>query len=211
MHGDTPLRQFAAALALAVTLEFATGESTMSTQITVVLVSGLPGSGKSMLAECLRQRLSWPLLAKDNLKEILFDTLGVRDRDWSRQLSKAAYALMFRQISELINAGCSCVVEGNFRHGEHETQFGAIAMQGARLVQAHCHAPPDVLLARFRSRMQRRHAGHADAESLAEIESETVRATQRPLAIGGAVVDCENDAASSGWPADAAARVIEQI
>src|SRR5882757_1320731 len=84
MHGDTPLRQFAAALALAVTLEFATGESTMSTQITVVLVSGLPGSGKSMLAECLRQRLSWPLLAKDNLKEILFDTLGVRDRDWSR-------------------------------------------------------------------------------------------------------------------------------
>jgi|SRR5882724_8842447 len=182
-----------------------------ATFATLLIVSGLPCSGKSTLSEYLRQQLCWPLLAKDALKETLFDTLGTHDRDWSRRLSRAAYALMFRQATELILTGHSCIVEGNFRHGEYEGQFGNISNTGARLVQAHCRAPSGVLVARFRERMHTRHSGHADAESFAAIESELLNTAQRPLAIEASVVDCNFESGIARWVEKIAADVIERL
>jgi predicted kinase len=58
----------------------------------LIVVTGLPGSGKATLSAELAARLDLPLIAKDRYKEILFDTLGVRDRSWSRQIGQAAIA-----------------------------------------------------------------------------------------------------------------------
>jgi predicted ATPase len=43
---------------------------------TLVLVTGPPGSGKTTLAVPLARRLELPLIAKDTIKEALFDALG---------------------------------------------------------------------------------------------------------------------------------------
>ena len=42
----------------------------------IVLVSGAPGAGKTTLASPLALRLGWPLIAKDQIKETLFDAMG---------------------------------------------------------------------------------------------------------------------------------------
>ena len=42
----------------------------------LVVVSGLPVSGKSTVAAILNDALSLPLLDKDSILEALFDTLG---------------------------------------------------------------------------------------------------------------------------------------
>lgn len=55
-----------------------------------VLVTGVPGSGKTSLATALSAALGLPLLSKDVVKETLFDALVVRDRDWSVRLGNAA-------------------------------------------------------------------------------------------------------------------------
>jgi predicted kinase len=57
--------------------------------MTLLVVTGAPATGKSTIATRLATTLGWPLLAKDDLKEALFDVLGTGDRQWSRRLSDA--------------------------------------------------------------------------------------------------------------------------
>ena len=52
-----------------------------------VVVSGLPGSGKSTLPQQLAAALKLVLLDKDDILERLFDSNGVGDGDWGRALS----------------------------------------------------------------------------------------------------------------------------
>jgi predicted kinase len=50
----------------------------------VVVVTGPPASGKSTIARELADALAAPLIAKDPIKETLFDSLGTGDPAWSR-------------------------------------------------------------------------------------------------------------------------------
>lgn len=51
----------------------------MESRLPLVLVTGLPASGKTTLAQGLAAMLELPLIAKDRYKELLFDVLGVKD------------------------------------------------------------------------------------------------------------------------------------
>ena len=55
----------------------------------IVLVNGAPASGKTTLSRRLAGDLGLPLLAKDAIKEVLYDTLGAPDRARSRELGGA--------------------------------------------------------------------------------------------------------------------------
>src|SRR5207249_5608588 len=57
---------------------------------------------------------------KDLIKESLFDTLGVGDREWSRKLGRATIELLFVLMESELAAGRSFLVECNFST-EHAT------------------------------------------------------------------------------------------
>lgn len=176
-----------------------------------VVIGGPPCAGKSTLARTVSARRGWPVLAKDDYKELVFDRLGARDDAWSRRVSVLAWDLLFREAEGLLAAGAACVLEGNFRV-EHGTRLrrlaervasaaphaidGAAARGGAatrrvRFVEVRCHAPGDVLLARFRRRVANaeRHPGHDDAAVLARIAPELAAPEPVALELGGAVLD----------------------
>ncbi len=50
--------------------------------MTIVVVSGIPGSGKTTLATALGQTMGLSVISKDVIKESLMDTLGTGDNDW---------------------------------------------------------------------------------------------------------------------------------
>src|SRR4051794_7026249 len=116
----------------------------------LVIVSGPPGAGKSTLAGPLAAELALPLLAKDTIKEALFDALGhVEDEPLasSRRLGGAAMELLWRLAAE-----CPAVViEANFRTTStyERTRVRELC---ERPVEVHCRVPVDVAGARYAER-----------------------------------------------------------
>ena len=137
----------------------------------LVLVTGLPCSGKTGIASRLSAELALPMLAKDDIKEGLFDTLGFGGRERSLELSRAAYAILYRQVRRFLSAGLSLIAESNFDPVPAAAELAAIRSDlPFGLFQIQCHAAGPVLVERFRQRMEKgRHPGHADAELFAEI------------------------------------------
>jgi hypothetical protein len=58
--------------------------------VTLIVVSGAPGTGKSTIAAALGAALRFPVLSLDPIKEALADVLGLGGEDWSNQVGDAA-------------------------------------------------------------------------------------------------------------------------
>jgi predicted kinase len=173
----------------------------------VLVVTGPPASGKSTVAAGLARALGWPLFAKDDIKERLFDALGSGDRDWSRRLSAASYDVQFEVATRCLDAGTSVVLEGNFRP-THALRLSAIAVDHhAQCAQVLCIAEAAVLQDRLRARGidATRHPGHLDTELIAELP-QLVAASARALELEGPVLRLDT---TCGMPGSDDARLVE--
>ena len=76
-------------------------------RLTLVLMAGLPGAGKTSLAYALGRKLGWQVIDKDTYKEVLVK-YGLDDE----QAGKAAYELSFAQIRTfLIHQQISAILD----------------------------------------------------------------------------------------------------
>lgn len=148
----------------------------------VVLVNGVPACGKSQVSRALADRTGWPILTLDSVKEPFFDQLGVGDREFNRALGRASYAAIFRILADA-PGGFTAIVDAWFGFQPVEVLERHLARAG---IEAHaeiwCHAPSDVLVARYERRLGQRHAGHPGAAFLPELVALNERA--RPLRLG---------------------------
>jgi predicted kinase len=156
----------------------------------LVIVSGAPATGKTALARQLADDVRLPLIAKDDIKESLFETLGWSDRAWSRKLGGATFALLYYFVEVELRAGRSLVVECNFLAEFSVPRFLDLRRTyGFEPFQIFCHAEQEVLVERFRRRYHsgQRHPGHVDEVLLAEPET-LDQSRYAPLPIGGDVI-----------------------
>lgn len=153
----------------------------------IVLVSGAPGSGKTTLARDLAPPLHLPLIAKDDIKETLFDSLGFSDRAWSQKLGVATWEVLFMLLDRAVSAGADAMFESNF-HTEHRAR---IATLRATVVEVHCFARPVTLVRRIRER--ERHPGHVD--DTIEFDGKALLRRHQPIAERVVRVDTEDRSA----------------
>ena len=153
----------------------------------LLLISGPPCAGKTTLGTWLAQEVRLPLFYKDGFKELLFDTLGWGDRQWSRQLGGASMALLWHVLERELVAGRSVIGESNFRPELDGPRLQALrARYGFRLLEVHCTAPHSVLLARLAQRATSgaRHPGHLEQLQQEEVRANLQAGVWGPLSSG---------------------------
>ncbi len=133
----------------------------------LVIIHGSPASGKTSLGLALAADLGIPCLSKDQVKEALFETLGVGNREWSARLSRASFAVLLQVGAAQLGAGRPCLLEGNWRT-EHVPALTALGRGTDRaFAQVCCFADPAEIERRFRARV--RHPGHLDGLLASEV------------------------------------------
>jgi predicted kinase len=149
-----------------------------------IVVTGAPGAGKTTLARALSAELQLPLLAKDDVKEALFDALGAGGLERSNELGGASFEVLFRLAARCLERGVACIVEGNFSWAEPFR-----ALPPARIVQLLCSVPAAVAVERYGSR--ERHPGHVDDVRAAEVGARIEAGEWGALDIGGETIELD--------------------
>lgn len=158
----------------------------------LLLVSGPPAAGKTTLARRLAAEFSLPLINKDGIKELLFDTVGTRDTEWSQGLGRASIALLYNFTERLLTAGVSLIAESNFHADADSARLAEMRRrQEFTPLQIHCTASADVLEDRYvrRRHSAERHTGHTEVSLKPHIET----GVWRPLHIEGVTVIVPTD------------------
>ena len=132
----------------------------------IIVLTGMPASGKSTVASKLSEALSLPILAKDELKEALFDTLGFTCYAEKRKLDHAANAVLLRAAEAMLRGGRSVILDNNFDGGAAEALNGLIDRMGARCVTVFFGGDNEAFYRRYveRDRLHLRHLGHVVQE-----------------------------------------------
>lgn len=127
----------------------------------LVIISGPPATGKSILAEALSRALSMPVISKDLIKESLMDDLG-----GAPAVGAASFSLQFAIARELLESGVAIILEGAFFREQQEI---AELAQLAKPVVVSVTCQLDVLEQRYLERHPQRHPGHRGPEALPDL------------------------------------------
>jgi predicted kinase len=160
----------------------------------LIVVSGPPCAGKTTLAKLLGQHYTLPVMGKDALKEVLFETIGLRRHERPRVFWRASVELLFQFVETQLTARQSCIVESNFRADVDGPRFLALHERFSFVaISVHCFADVDVLFERFkeRSKSTERHPGHQDHLNVDEVRSILFASRMMPLTLGGPVIQID--------------------
>jgi predicted kinase len=153
----------------------------------LIIINGLPGTGKTTIAKPLADKLGLPLISKDTIKEFLFETIGVGDREWSKILGKASSEFLYKLTDDLLNNGKSVVIESAF-----EVSFARPAIQiyiekyNPEIIEIYLKTDQSVRRQRFvdRNESGARHEGHADTASYLSDDEPEPFVKYAPLELG---------------------------
>jgi len=159
-----------------------------------VVVSGLPGSGKTTLGRQLAPLLGLTLIDKDDVLEGFFESRGTGDDAWRRALSRESDRVFQSQAA----ASAGAVLVSFWHQPGMATDSGTptswLAELSALVVNVHCTCSGEVAATRFLQR--KRHAGHLDRRAtFAEVVTSLRTLEQhRPIEVGPRVtVDTQTE------------------
>jgi predicted kinase len=148
-----------------------------------IMVSGLPGTGKSTLSRRLAQRLGYPVLESDAIRKRLF-----RGPVYSAAESAYLFRAIHGLIEDLLGKGIPLIMDTtNLAERHRKVLYDITERTGARLFLARVVAPPEVV----KSRLDARAAGEAsdaDWEVYRKLEP-TAEKIRRPHFIVDTSVD----------------------
>ncbi|MBI4117607.1 MAG: AAA family ATPase [Parcubacteria group bacterium] len=159
---------------------------------TVIIITGLPASGKTTIGKKLSEHFRLPMFSKDMIKELIFDGFGSADREFSKKVGCAAYDLMHRFLEEFLKCDLSCILESNFTACNDNEIFKKLEEKySPKFIQIFCFADGKVLFERFQSRVEsgERHPGHQDANNTEEFQRILYKGKSEPLDVESRLIE----------------------
>lgn len=153
----------------------------------LIIINGLPGVGKTTLQKRIAADVELPNIGKDTIKEFLFDHLGSRDREWSRQLGVASIDMLHILAERLLLAGETVIIENAFYRSFAAPRLQAFCSEHSiPLLEIYCYTDEQTRNARFTNRTKtgERHPGHVDFENLKDFQDMELSKKYDPLQIG---------------------------
>lgn len=152
----------------------------------LVMVNGVPASGKSSVARGLSEATGWPVYALDTVKDPFLAEFGAGgmtiDRPFNRVLGRASYRAIFALIAAA-PPGATVIVDAWFGFQPRALLEELAAAAGVtEISEVWCHTAPAIVAARYRARAADRLPGHPGPEYATELEALAARA--EPMAIG---------------------------
>lgn len=128
----------------------------------VILVTGIPASGKSMLAERLSTDLGLPWFSKDRIKEELFDTIGFASREEKVRLGVAGMEVLYYLAEQMMQCGKPFILENNFETASRPGLMRLLEHYGYRALTLRLTGDYARIYERFvqREKSPQRHPGH---------------------------------------------------
>jgi predicted kinase len=114
----------------------------------LIVVSGLPGAGKSFFCRRLAEKLPFLILASDALRKVLFPTPQYEEQE-NKRLFSACHVL----IEELLTKGIPVIFDAtNLLEHHREYLYRAAERAEAKLILVWVEAPPEVVRQRLLAR-----------------------------------------------------------
>ncbi|MHB8882925.1 MAG: bifunctional aminoglycoside phosphotransferase/ATP-binding protein [Thermodesulfovibrionales bacterium] len=126
----------------------------------LILIGGLPGTGKSTVARMIANRLGADYLNSDIVRKELAGLepgtaapASFKSGIYSARVTKLTYDELFAQAEQSLLAGRSMVLDATFSRGTWRRRGRSLARRlKALAVMVECHCPPGVVRARLKAR-----------------------------------------------------------
>lgn len=156
--------------------------STDSDGKTVILVNGVPASGKSTVARALAHHFDLPYLSLDGIKEPFMARLDNIDRELNRQLGYAAYQAIWSMVAQA-PLRCIYVIDAWFGFQSREQLRQYLREAGVtQVLEVWNQISGELAAERYAARTGQRPKGHPGAEYLPELRALADRVM--PMALG---------------------------
>jgi len=120
----------------------------------IILVAGIPASGKTTYSKHIASKLSVVLIGKDAIKSVLYEALqwDNSNRAVGQAHGKAASFVMYHIADEIMKTGGNLVVESNFPPYSADVFRGLAEKHGYSAITVLCDADSAVLFKRYYER-----------------------------------------------------------
>ena len=143
------------------------------TMTILIIISGLPGVGKSFFGDKLAGKLTEKLEELDldsgikilRTDEIRKELAGISREDhryekfgggiYTKGMSERTYEEMFKRVRGLLESGRSCILDATFSKEKHRAKAAEIAREtGVPFLVVECVCPEDVVLDWMKKRLE---------------------------------------------------------
>lgn len=120
---------------------------------TLILLAGLPGTGKTYLSNIIKNKLGeFYVLSQDELKEYYCDMCGYNNLEEKQEIEKIAWSNYYEKMEQQMQAGSNIISDYPFSQKQKPRIQKLVELYGYKVITIRLFADLDVLFQRQKKR-----------------------------------------------------------
>ncbi|MDR3559267.1 MAG: AAA family ATPase, partial [Candidatus Pacebacteria bacterium] len=136
----------------------------------LILISGVPATGKTTFAKKISSALKLPSFSADEIKELISDRISGRENvELFNRVASASYDILYCNLKNILEVGGSCVAEALFIKEYSESKIKGLQDKfSCRVIQIYLKGDEKIISERYDNRhlSGERHGSHVPTLAL---------------------------------------------